>query len=148
VVREVCRLKPDYSLDFELPEVPKPGSYISIQRPDKPEPYGEDLIVRQVWWRLNHPETAGFGSEPPKVGKLTEIMVECEQAIGPYSSDNWRDTLMGKRARQEIDAARELIGRLVCRAANIPTSSGFPWRQIGGIMGHAARSLHPRKIHP
>jgi hypothetical protein len=48
VIREVGHLKPDYLLDFDLPEVPKPGSYISIQRPDKPELYGEDLIVRQV----------------------------------------------------------------------------------------------------
>jgi hypothetical protein len=110
VVREVGRLKPDYSLDFELPEVPKPGSYVSIQRPDKPEPYGEDLIVQQVWWRLKHPETGGFGSKPPKVGNLTEILVECAQAIGPHSSDAWRDTLMGKRANgievPEFEVAR------------------------------------------
>jgi hypothetical protein len=57
VVRELGRLKPDYSLDFELPEVPAVGSYISIQRLDHPEPYGEDVIVRKVWWRLKHPET-------------------------------------------------------------------------------------------
>jgi hypothetical protein len=69
VVREAGRLKPDYSLDFELPEVPKVGSYISIQRPDKPEPYGEDLIVRQVWWRLWHPETSAVVTGPGKVGK-------------------------------------------------------------------------------
>lgn len=110
VVREVGRLKPDYSIDFELPGVPRPGDYVSVQRPDKPEPYGEDLIVRQVWWRLKHPETGGFGSEPPKVGSLTEILVECAQAIGPYSSDDWRDTLTGKRANgvdvPEFEVAR------------------------------------------
>ncbi len=39
VVRELGKLKPDYSLDFELPEVPAIGSYISIQRPDHPEPF-------------------------------------------------------------------------------------------------------------
>ena len=49
VVRELGKLKPDYSLDFELPEVPAVGSYVSIQRPDKPKPYGEDVIVRKVW---------------------------------------------------------------------------------------------------
>ena len=49
VVREVGRKKPDYSLDFDLPEIPKIGSYISIRRPDTPEGYDdEDLIVRQV----------------------------------------------------------------------------------------------------
>ncbi len=40
VVREPDRLKPDYSLRFDLPEIPKTGSYILIQRPDLPEPFG------------------------------------------------------------------------------------------------------------
>ena len=110
VVREAGRLKPEYSLDFDLPGVPLPGSYISIQRPDKPDPYGEDMIVRQVWWRLKHPETGGYGSNPPKIGSLTEIMVECEQAIGPYSSDHWRDMLTARRNNgadvPELEVAR------------------------------------------
>ena len=89
VIREPGRLKIDYSLEFDLPEVPNIGSYVSIQRPDKPEPYGEDLIVRQVWWRLNHPETGGISSNAPKIGRLNEIFVECDPAIGPYSSDRW-----------------------------------------------------------
>jgi hypothetical protein len=38
VIRQIGRLKPDYSLDFELPEVPRIGDYISIHRPDRPEP--------------------------------------------------------------------------------------------------------------
>jgi hypothetical protein len=110
VIREVGRLKPDYSVDFDLPEVPKPGSYISIRRPDKPEPYGEDLIVRQVWWRLKHPETGGFSSNPPKIGSFNEVLVECDQAIGPYSSDAWRDTLASKSSNgvkvPEFEVAR------------------------------------------
>jgi len=93
VIRDVGNLKPDYSLDFDLPELPREGDYISIHRPDKREPYGEDLIVRKVWWRLNHPETSGFATEPLKVGNLNEIFVECDQAIGPHSSDAWRDRL-------------------------------------------------------
>jgi hypothetical protein len=113
VVREVGRLKPDYSLDFELPEVPAVGAYISIHRPDKPEPYGEDMIVEKVWWQLSHPETAGFGGDPPKVGKLKEIVVECVPAIGPHSSDHWRDMLEGYRARgtdvPEFEIARVQI---------------------------------------
>jgi hypothetical protein len=47
----------DYWLKFNVPQVPCVGDYISIQRPDKPPPYGEDMIVRHVWWRLSHPET-------------------------------------------------------------------------------------------
>jgi hypothetical protein len=99
VVRELGRLKPDYSLPFDLPEVPKVGSYISISRPDAPEPYSEDLIVRQVWWRLHHPETAATTSGEPKAGRLTEIMVECDPAIGPYALDRWRDMLERARGR-------------------------------------------------
>lgn len=102
VVRETGNLAPDYSLEFELPEVPKAGAYISIQRPDTPAPYGEDMIVEQVWWRLQHPETAGFGSGPPKIGGVIEIFVECRPAIGPYSSDHWRDVLKGAQQRGEV----------------------------------------------
>jgi hypothetical protein len=102
VVREVGRLKPDYSLDFDLPEVPKPGDYVSIYRPDKPEPYGEDVIVEKIWWRLNHPETAGFGSTPTKIGGVTEIIIECSPALGPHSSDHWRDIHKAAHARGDV----------------------------------------------
>lgn len=93
VVREVGKLKPDYSLDFEVPQIPAVGDYISMQRPDAPEPYGEDLIVRRVWWRLSHPETRMIVTNKPKTGSVKEIFVECDPAIGPYSSDRWRDNL-------------------------------------------------------
>ena len=110
IVRELGRLKPDYSLDFELPEVPAIGSYISVQRPDKHEPFGEDLIVRKVWWRLKHPETAGFGSQPAKIGSLTEIFVECDPALSPYSSDDWRRLAEGAKSRgvevEDFEVAR------------------------------------------
>jgi hypothetical protein len=113
VVREVGRLKPDYSLEFNLPEVPQPGSYISIQRPDQPEPYGEDLIVQQVWWRLKHPEIGGFGSEVPKIGGITEIIVECSPALGPYSSDHWRD--LHKAAHERGDVPEFEVARFSVR---------------------------------
>ncbi len=100
VVREHGSLKPDYSLDFELPEVPAVGSYVSIRRPDKMEPYGEDVIVRTVWWRLKHPETAGVVSgRPAKVGSLHELFVECDPASGPYSSDSWLRLNEGAKSR-------------------------------------------------
>lgn len=89
VVREVGSLKPDYSLNFEMPQVPAVGDYISVQRPDRPEPYGEDVIVRQVWWRLKHPTTSGFDADPPRVGSVGEVFVECDVAVGPYASEDW-----------------------------------------------------------
>lgn len=118
VIREVGKLKPDYSLEFDLPEVPSVGSYISIQRPDKPKPYGEDMIVRQVWWRLNHPETAGYGTEPLKVGDLGEIMVECEPAIGPYSSDAWRESLEMQSGHARIEQFE--VARVSIRERELP----------------------------
>jgi hypothetical protein len=104
-VREFGKLKPDFSLNFDLPEVPAIGSYISIQRPDNPEPFGEDLIVRKVWWRLKHPETAGFASQPAKIGSVKEIFVECDPALSPYSSDSWRRLAEGAKSRGvEVEA--------------------------------------------
>ena len=97
-VREIGRLKPDYSLDFDLPEVPRSGDYISVQRPDKPEPYGEDLIVRKVWWRLNHPETGGYSHGNAKIGSVNEIIIECDPAASPYSSDQWLQLIEGARS--------------------------------------------------
>src|SRR5208283_2859959 len=100
VVREIGKLKPDFSLDFELPEVPAVGSYISILRPDTPEPYGEDLVVRKVWWRIKHPEIKGLDDlAPAKIGSFHEIFVECNQAAGPYSSDNWLSLLDSAKKR-------------------------------------------------
>ena len=32
VIREAGRLKPDYSLQVEVPELPRVGDYISVQR--------------------------------------------------------------------------------------------------------------------
>lgn len=113
VVRELGGVKPDYSLPFNVPEVPALGSYLSIQRPNKPAPFGEDLIVRHVWWRLAHPETGGYASDPPKVGSLIEIFVECDMALGPHSSDHWRKMLEAARDRGvavvEFDVARIAI---------------------------------------
>jgi hypothetical protein len=100
VVREPAKFKPDYFLDFELPEVPSIGSYISIHRPDKPEPYGEDVVVKKVWWRLEHPEIMGsHHADAGKIGSLIEIFVECDIALGPYASDAWREWAAGAKAR-------------------------------------------------
>lgn len=105
VVREFGRLKPDYSLEFDVPAVPREGEYISVQRPDHERPFGEDMIVRKVWWRYFHPQTAGVETgQNRKIGRLDEVFVECEAAIGPYSSDDWRRGFEGRDAPMlEID---------------------------------------------
>jgi hypothetical protein len=98
-VRELGRLDPQFRLDFELPEVPAVGSYISIQRPEHEAEWGEDVVVRKVWWRLKHPEAAAKASYPPKFGAVREILVECEIATSPWSSDRWLKLAEAARAR-------------------------------------------------
>ena len=98
VVREVGGLKPDYSLEFDLPEVPKPGAYISIYRGIPAGPYSEDLVVEKIWWDLNHPDCY-LTDGSTAVGNAINIMVECTPAIGPTSNDRWRDMLTAHTAR-------------------------------------------------
>ena len=105
---------------FDLPEVPRAGEYISILRPDK-EPFSEDAIVRQVWWRLRHPEVRGVvsaGSE--KIGNVIEIFVECEPALGPWSSDNWRRSLRPAKEGDVVPAFDVL--RLSVRESDLDPS--------------------------
>jgi hypothetical protein len=59
-----------------------------------------------VWWRLSHPETGGFGTTPPKLGKVDELYVECEPALGPWSSDQWRDSLKHRSDTPKFEVAR------------------------------------------
>lgn len=109
-IRELGRQKPDYSLEFDLPEVPAVGSYISIFRPDST--HSEDVIVRQVWWQLRHPELRSSydASEEAKIGNVRDIMVECDQAIGPYARDRWRSSLEAARDRG-IEVEQFNVGR-------------------------------------
>ncbi|WP_370221276.1 hypothetical protein [Qipengyuania sp.] len=106
-------MKPDYSLDFQTPALPRVGDYLSIQRPDHPPPYGEDVIVRRIWWRFDHPTTDGF-VEKPETGTLKEILVECDPALSPYSSDQWRKHNQGA---PEFEVERFSIGEARLREA-------------------------------
>lgn len=112
VVREPGGKGTDYSLEFEVPEVPAIGSYISIRRHLDQRQSSEDMIVRHVWWQLNHDETHGFSSGA-KPGTVADIFVECDPAIGPHSSDHSRRTLADAKARGErvdsFDVSRRRI---------------------------------------
>jgi hypothetical protein len=76
----------DYSLHFELPSVPHPGDYISVKRPG--EDGTADFIVRRSWWSLDYPDAdlSGKGRQP-KSGRVVGVAVECEFALGGYSSE-------------------------------------------------------------
>ncbi|MCI4678293.1 hypothetical protein K9U39_07890 [Rhodoblastus acidophilus] len=99
VVRDLDRSKPFHELDFELPEIPAIGSYLSIRRPDAAPPFGEDFVVHAVWWRLSHPAAGAEGGGAAEGGKLQEILIECGPATSPYSSDEWLRWADGARAR-------------------------------------------------
>jgi hypothetical protein len=75
----------DYSLDFDLPSVPQPGDYISIQRPT--ETGFEDFIVRRVWWYLTYPKSEGI-TTTTTLGKCEGITVEGEFALGHHSTES------------------------------------------------------------
>lgn len=97
VVREVENLKPDFALEFDLPEVPKPGAYISIYRGGPAGNRSEDLVVQKVCWQLKHPATGAFSSKQQKTGSVIDVIVECSLAIGPHSSERWRDKIIAHR---------------------------------------------------
>lgn len=114
MVREVDSAKPDFSVLFELPEVPRVGSYISINRPDHKEPFGEDLIVKHVWWRLHHPTTGGVEMGVRQLGEVREIVVECDPAVGPWASDAWRRQYEGRVEEFDVERLRvpeSLVGK-------------------------------------
>lgn len=127
VVRGPGRTTPDYSLKFAVPTLPRPGDYISVHRPDKPAPYSEDCIVRHVWWRLEHPETAAvIYGRSEKIGSVEEIFVECDPALGPYASDAWRDNLESMRERgiiPEFEVQRFSVREKDLKWASVPPSS-------------------------
>jgi hypothetical protein len=104
-----------YQLDFDLPAPPASGDHIAIERPATPG--FQDYIVRRVWWWLRHPKPETpeadaamppTSAEPPTpaeptgngkyrrrisspdqdaAGAVQRRMVECEYALGPYSSE-------------------------------------------------------------
>jgi hypothetical protein len=78
------RNKAEYSLDFVLPGVPRPGDYISVARPGVRGT--EDFIVRRCWWSLNAPEAGANGD----VGTLDRLIVECEYALSSHSTPQHR----------------------------------------------------------
>ena len=93
----------DYSMEFEVPEIPRQGDYISVNRPDT-RLVGEDFIVRHVWWKISYSGTDGFvSSEKPPVGDVVDIVVECDPALGPYSSERWRKSLEQAHAEGHVE---------------------------------------------
>ena len=81
----------DYSLDFDVPELPREGDYICINRPGQIG--NEDFIVRRIWWNL---ETVGDENGP---GKFIAVHVECEFALSDFSSESHAQVAKGSGAK-------------------------------------------------
>lgn len=98
----------DYGLTMDMPALPRAGDYISVMREggkDRGPDYlgSEDFIVRRVWWSCRYPDDGlnshTVGSEP--VG-VAEACVECEFAIGAYSSVAHKRAASTGKARSEL----------------------------------------------
>lgn len=81
----------DYSLDFDMPALPRAGDYISINRPgNNPKARAGMLhfMMRRVHWFLKHSPydpSASLGNQ--EVGTTSDAIIECEFARGPTPSE-------------------------------------------------------------
>jgi hypothetical protein len=123
MAREPGDTKPEFSLIFELPELPRPGDYISVHYSDQQTPHTEDFVVRHVWWRLETTETrAVVPAGDERVGKLGEIFVECEMALGPWATDKWYDAMQLHRQKGKVVEEFKLA-RLSVRERDLPSEN-------------------------
>lgn len=94
----------EYTLEFDLPAVPRSGDYISIKRPGQNGT--EDFMVRRAWWWLWTPEVnAAVIEDEPMIGQVEDLVVECEFAIGPFSDEQHLRTAQGYGAKRFEDTA-------------------------------------------
>ena len=94
----------NYSLDFDLPALPRVGDYLSITRPGETGTY--DFKVRQIWWHLDYPDNKPYrivDEDPVVYGSVKELVVECEFAIGPSSCEEHKRECKGMRGITKIE---------------------------------------------
>lgn len=99
IIREPGREKPMSTYRFQLPSLPRIGDYLSICGPDIRPPFGEDVIVKHIWWRLQHPSAGATIYDDTAIGRVEEIFVECDIAQGPYASSTWKKQAATARAK-------------------------------------------------
>ncbi|HEX8621139.1 MAG TPA: hypothetical protein VF718_04145 [Allosphingosinicella sp.] len=87
----------EYSLQMEVPALPREGDYVTVMRQREGPVAGrdigtEDFIVRRVWWAFDFPDDGRLyeDSDDRTVGTLNGIGIECEMAMGHYSSEAHR----------------------------------------------------------
>ena len=83
--------KPDHRLMFDMPGVPQTGDCITISRPDQAG--CTNFIVRRIQWALDCPNTVlPYHADESDIGATSAVTIECELAIGPYSSEEHKRT--------------------------------------------------------
>ena len=87
-----------YTIDVEMPAIPRPGDYITLSSPGKVGT--SDFIVRRTWWLIEEQ-----GDQPCKTNSAC---VEVEFAEGPFSSEEhlrWCDIYERRKGeRREFEA--------------------------------------------
>ncbi|MFQ5954606.1 MAG: hypothetical protein ACE5JZ_06050 [Kiloniellales bacterium] len=81
------REEPAGGLAFEMPDVPRPGDHVTIQRSDQEGT--SDFIVRRRYWTLEHPKCAPVHPHTGEsiVGVTRAVTIECEFAVGSLPSE-------------------------------------------------------------
>ncbi len=86
----------DFTQIIEMPSVPNVGDYITMGSSESGGT--EDFIVKRSWYYIKR--------EDDKVspGTCEEIVVECEFAIGPFSSDSHKKSCENYQIRKGVPA--------------------------------------------
>jgi hypothetical protein len=86
--------EPIDGLEFDMPDAPRPGDRITIQRPGQEG--ATDFIVRQRSWMLEHPQCAPAPEAGKSVvGSTRAVTIECEFTVGAYSSEEHKRVAAG-----------------------------------------------------
>jgi hypothetical protein len=75
------------ALAFEMPDLPRPGDHITIQR--RGQEGTTEFIVRRRYWTLEHPSCAPVHPHAGEciVGATRAVTIECEFAVGSFPSE-------------------------------------------------------------
>lgn len=114
LVCEKPNTKPEYSIDFEMPALPREGDYISVVRIDpatgkprfskllsdrnKPDASEhmeyEAFVVKRVRWDLKFPcNGTGYGKAGDKPGTVSDVAVEVVPARSYFMHPRFKDSL-------------------------------------------------------
>ena len=84
----------DYNLFADLPSLPNPWDYISINYNNSPSGTS-DFIVKRLWWSIDGGDWSDWKSK--------EISIECYFALSGYSSDEHKASYEMYKSRKWIE---------------------------------------------